>query len=126
MSSGSMFVRFPDGEIKVGTYYGTSDTIGWTLWSQGEDKYKVEKSTQECDADTLPLEDVCVVPLYGGDWHFYTKASRNFMHPEMKPYVYMGDLEYLHEDIDGLPDWYTAIQAEQDPFYEVPKPEVSQ
>ena len=117
MSNGTMYVRFPDGEIKLGTYYGTSDTIGQTLWSKSEYKFKEEKSNTEYSKDQLLLEDVCVVPLYGGDWHFYTQASRKFMRPAVSD-DFSGGIRYMHKEIKGLPDWYLAIQEGSDPWYE--------
>lgn len=110
MSSASMLVRFPDGEIRFGIYYGTSDIVLPWLFDDLDDAWE-QKRNGVRTWDEQPIGevfDVDIYSAYGYGWTWRGRAARNVVLPPFGP----DDLPpatWEGQDLDDRPDWVRPV-----------------
>jgi hypothetical protein len=101
MSRATLYVRFPDGEVRFGLYNGTSD-IAWSplYATQGEawDVYTAEPWPDGTTEGTA----VDVATNYGNGFWWRGVATRDALLSPLDPWQ---DAEIV---VDELPDWAIA------------------
>lgn len=100
MSSGNMWVRFPDGTIQHGIYQGTSDTAYSKLFDTWQDAAKAYRNKEPLGSWPPPPDDeavdVDVASDYGWGFHWKGKA--------IKGNLFTCDSGAAGET-KGIPDW---------------------
>lgn len=103
MSSASLAVRFPNGDIRYGVYNGTSDLARPALhetpeeaWEHRHDPWP-QLAIEEAASEAEPVE---VATNYGnGFWWTGSMATRELITSGYSPF------DEAEEEHDGLPDW---------------------
>jgi hypothetical protein len=110
MSRATLYVRFPDGQVKYGIYNGTVDiaqpwlvdtpTEAWDIWHGGNLTHYWQESQPEG-------EPVDVATDYGGGFSWQGRATTDRLVDGFEPFEL--------DSHDGLPEWavYPPAQEQQ-------------
>lgn len=101
MSSAILLVRFPNGDIRFGFYFGTSDVALPKLITEPDGWYDLKGTPWPSSAELASLEgveDVEVYSDYGGGFSWPGRATRDWLVEGHDPFD--GD-----RDHDGTPQW---------------------
>lgn len=104
MSRATLYVRFPDGEIRYGIYNGTIDAAGFFALVGTVDEAwdaKADDNFERYPEPVGPVEPVEIATDYGGGFHWIGAAARNTLVNGNDPYF----ADEAGATIDGLPLW---------------------
>lgn len=102
MSSGFLVVRFPNGDLRYGIYYGTVD-LAYSALTENPDFDWGDFRLNGLRTPTRPIEPVEIATGYGGGMWWRGEADRTALASGLDPFNEVTDLDEIH---DGLPEWW--------------------
>jgi hypothetical protein len=115
VSSGTLFVRFPDGEVRYGIYHGTCDIANDRLFATSDEAWEARVT----GAHNWPLdspepavtEPVSIYTNYGGGFYWEGRASREMLTDGHQPYGDEWDGSGRTHMTDGAPEWLAPTEV---------------
>lgn len=117
VSSGTMMVRFPDGEVRYGIFHGTANLASPPLFATGDEAWDHRKN---CQHERVPIADKAGKPFgslpscavydegagepvecwtnYGGEWTWKATATKD----------HVTSNHDAEGEVQGTPDWVAA------------------
>lgn len=109
MSSGTLIVRFPDGELRYGIYHGTCDIANDRLFATSDEAWEARETGDTSWPWQTPVpsdpEPVVIFTNYGGGFYWDGTASKEMVVDGRAPYGDEWDGSGAKEMTDGRPGW---------------------